>query len=247
MVEFVCRKGVTDLNKSVLVIAAHPDDEILGCGGTMAKHAVTGDQVHAVIMAEGLTSRDPVRDRSLRYSELRELSAAAQRASAVLGISSIELMDFPDNRMDSLDRLDIIKAVEQLLQKRQPDIVYTHHVGDVNIDHRRIHEAVVTACRPIPGNVFPETLLFFEVPSSTEWQIPGSAPIFAPNWFEDISSTLELKLKSLNEYESEMRAWPHTRSIKAVEHLARWRGATVGTLAAEAFMLGRRIQKGEKS
>jgi LmbE family N-acetylglucosaminyl deacetylase len=136
--------------------------------------------------------------------------------------------------------LEITQAVEMLIAKYQPDMVFSHHAGDVNIDHRRLHDAVVTACRPQKGHPV-KTLLCFEVPSSTEWQLPGSAPFFAPNWFVDISATVERKLAALDAYTAELRPWPHPRSLKGVEHLARWRGATVGFNAAEAFMLGRQL------
>lgn len=225
---------------NIVVIAAHPDDEVLGCGGTIAKHALQGDKVHVLILAEGATSRNLKRNREQLKNELSELSQAANRASEILGATSLTLHDFPDNRMDSCDLLDIIKVVEQAIVKHQPEIIYTHHCGDVNIDHRRIHEAVVTATRPMPGSTV-KTLLFFEIASSTEWQTPGSAPAFVPNWFVDISETLDLKLKALAAYECEMRPFPHARSITALEHLARWRGATVGVEAAEGFVLGRNL------
>jgi LmbE family N-acetylglucosaminyl deacetylase len=228
--------------KNVLVIAAHPDDEVLGCGATIARHAKDGDSVHIVILAEGVTSRDEQRDRSVRNAELFELVAAAQKSKKILGAESLELHDFPDNRMDSVDLLDIVKVIEKHISLREPEIIYTHNSGDVNIDHRCIHEAVIIACRPIPSQTV-KTILFFEVPSSTEWQTPGSAPQFAPNWFVDVSETLEVKLEALNAYESEMRPWPHPRSLEALEHLARWRGATIGTDAAEAFVIGRNIVK----
>ena len=122
-------------------------------------------------------------------------------------------------------------------------MVYSHWIGDVNIDHRRIHEAVVAACRPQPGHPV-ESLLFFEVASSTEWQTPGSAPAFQPNWFVDISATLDTKLAALAAYQAELRDWPHPRSTRGVEHLARWRGSTVGCEAAEAFVLGRHLRPG---
>ena len=227
--------------ETVLVIAAHPDDEILGCGGVMAGHVDSGDTVHTVIMAEGITSRDEKRDRSKRQDELNRLHDAVHKANAVLGVNNVTLFEFPDNRMDGVERLDIIKVIENLVEKVSPDIIYTHHHGDVNVDHGVIHDAVVTACRPLPGRRFPHTLLFFEVPSSTEWQPPGSAAPFVPGWFTDISNTLGRKLMALSEYESEMCPWPHPRSLRAVEHLARWRGATIGVEAAEAFMLGRRL------
>lgn len=225
---------------TTLILAAHPDDEVLGCGGTMARLAGEGHAVHVVIMAEGATSRDPVRDRSTRAGELSGLAAAAHRAGEVLGVASVELLAFPDNRMDSLDRLDIVKTVEALVARHAPDTVFTHHAGDVNIDHRRLHEAVVTACRPQPGHPV-RRLLFFEVASSTEWQPPGSAPAFHPAVFVDIADTLERKLTALAAYAAEMRPWPHSRSPEAVTHLARWRGASAGRAAAEAFMLGRAI------
>lgn len=225
----------------VLVVAAHPDDEVLGCGGTMARHAAEGDLVHALILAEGLTSRDAARDRAGRGGELSELALAAQRANAALGVRSLELLDFPDNRMDGAELLDVVKAVEARLAALKPAIVYTHHGGDVNIDHRVTHQAVVTACRPVPGASVRE-LLFFEVASSTEWQPPGSAPSFQPNQFVDIGATLAAKRLALAAYAGEMRPWPHARSIEAVEHLAGWRGASCGCAAAEAFVVGRRLR-----
>ncbi|MNI72395.1 GlcNAc-PI de-N-acetylase [compost metagenome] len=170
------------------------------------------------------------------------MGVSAQKANRILGVKSLELYDFPDNRMDQLDLLDVTKVIEGFINKYKPDIVYSHHIGDVNIDHRCIHQATVTACRPIPGNHRVKQLLFYEVSSSTEWQTPASGVPFVPNWFEDISETLEQKLRALEEYESEMRPWPHSRSIQAVEYLARWRGATIGRNAAEAFVLGRYIQ-----
>lgn len=225
---------------NVLVIAAHPDDEVLGCGATIAKHVKQGDKVNVVIMAEGMTSRSSVRDREKYKEELEQLGKVAFTANQILGVSSLELLDFPDNRMDSVDRLDITKAVEELIKKYVPEVIYTHHAGDVNVDHRQIYDAVITACRPVPEHPV-KRLLFFEVASSTEWQPPNQYPSFNPNWFVDVTDTLELKLAALEAYEVEMREWPHSRSIRALEYLARWRGATIGIEAAEAFILGRNI------
>lgn len=224
----------------VLVVAAHPDDEVLGCGGTIARHANSGDQVQVLIVAEGSTSRQQKRDRAQVADELSALAQAAQTAGSILGAAGVELLDLPDNRLDSLDRLDLIKRIEECVKRHQPECVYVHHAGDVNVDHRRLHEAVVTACRPTPGHVV-KRLLSFEVASSTEWQSPGSAPAFQPNWFVDISEQWERKREALVAYASEMRNWPHARSLEAVEHLARWRGAQVGVEAAEAFCLMRQL------
>lgn len=225
----------------ILVVAAHPDDEVLGCGGTIAWHAARGDEVHVLILAEGVTSREQQRDRLAASGELHELALAAQAAHRALGSASLQMEDFPDNRMDSVDLLDIVKRVEEAIRVHAPGAVYTHHCGDVNVDHRRIHEAVVTACRSTPGATVKQ-LLFFEVASSTEWQPPGSAAPFLPNVFVDISQVLEQKIAALDCYASEMRAFPHPRSIQAVRALAQWRGATAGLPAAEAFMLGRQIK-----
>ena len=226
--------------KEILVVAAHPDDEILGCGGTIVKHLQEGDNVHVVILAEGITSRSENRDRDKQANALSEIAGSEESAHKILGTTSLELFDLPDNRMDSLDRIDVTKKIEKLIEQYQAEIIYTHHAGDVNIDHRIIHEAVVTACRPQPGHCV-KTLLFFEVASSTEWQTPCSNIAFTPNWFIDISATLDKKLQALEAYESEMRKFPHPRSIEALNHLAKWRGASVGLDAAEAFMLGRQI------
>lgn len=226
---------------TVFVVAAHPDDEVLGCGGTIAKHADSGDEVQVLIVAEGATSRQAHRNRLQARSDLSELAEAAHTAGKILGAAGVELLSLPDNRLDSLDRLELIKKIECRVNRHQPEVVYVHHAGDVNVDHRRLHEAVVTACRPTPGHPV-RRLISFEVASSTEWQTPGSAPGFQPNWFVDISAHWKRKREALEAYANEMRRWPHARSLEAVEHLARWRGAQVGVEAAEAFCLLRQLK-----
>lgn len=220
--------------KHVLVVCAHPDDEVLGCGGTMAVLADRGCRVDVVFLADGVGARN----RTDGDDELVRRRAAAERAARILGVGEVVFDDLPDNRLDTVPLLDVVQRIEALIQRFQPDTVFSHHAGDVNIDHRRVHEAVIAACRPQAGCPV-RSLLFFEVASSTEWQPPGSAPAFVPNWFVDISATLDRKLDALAAYSEEMRPWPHPRSIRALEHLARWRGATVSVLAAEAFVLGR--------
>jgi LmbE family N-acetylglucosaminyl deacetylase len=226
------------MHNSALVLAAHPDDEVLGCGGTIAKLVDAGARVHVAFLADGVYSRQV--DSLAQQAELLARRTAAQKACSILGAQSVSFGDFPDNRMDTIPMLDVTQAVEALIGTHRPDTVVTHHAGDVNIDHRRLHEAVVTACRPQQGHPV-KTLLCFEVASSTEWQLPGSGPVFAPNWFVDISATLARKLAALEVYAVELRAWPHPRSLQGVEHLAHWRGATVGVDAAEAFILGRQL------
>jgi LmbE family N-acetylglucosaminyl deacetylase len=228
--------------KKIAIIAAHPDDEILGCGGTTARHSLAGDTVSVLILAEGVTSRDKARSPSTRRDDLSKLAKAAHAANAMLGVSDIKLHDFPDNRMDSVSRLDVVKVVEDFLQNCKPSVVYTHFANDLNVDHQVTHEAVVTACRPVPNSQI-VTLLFFEVPSSTEWQVGAGSQAFFPSWYVEISSTLTKKMEALKAYSSEMRSFPHPRSLDAVEALARWRGASAGVAAAEAFVMGRYIDK----
>jgi N-acetylglucosamine malate deacetylase 1 len=225
---------------SVLVVAAHPDDEVLGCGGAMARLADEGCSVHVLILAEGVTSRSQIRDREGMAAELSDLARCAQAANAILGSASVKVCDCPDNRMDSIDLLEVIKLIEGEISRYRPQLVLTHHRGDVNVDHNIVHDAVIAACRPQPGHPVRQ-LLFFEVASSTEWRPPSSAVSFMPTCFYDIERYLERKLSALGQYSGEMRPFPHPRSVEAVQHLARWRGATVGCHAAEAFEVGRLI------
>ena len=227
-------------SNNVLVVAAHPDDEYLGCGGTLLRHVANGDHVHIMILAEGLTSRDQHRDIDLRKGELSDLHQSSQRAADLLGAESLKLCSFPDNRMDSIDLLDVVKCVEEQIELLNPSIIYTHHAGDVNIDHLITHKAVITAARSLPGSQV-ERLIFFETVSSTEWQMQNAKDAFYPNWFVQIDDFIGKKIDLLRCYESEMRESPHPRSYDGVECLARYRGQIVGVKYAEAFSLGRNI------
>ena len=222
---------------TVLVVAAHPDDEALGCGGTIARHAAAGDDVVVVFIADGVTSRAPDEDRS---AELERRQEAARAAAAILGVRDVRFGDLPDNRLDTVPLLSVAQAVEAVVRDVGPTTIYTHFAHDLNVDHRLVHEAVITAVRPQPGAAV-TTVLTFETPSSTEWRAPGAGTPFAPDWFVDITDTLDLKLRALDAYAEEMRPWPHPRSREAITHLAHWRGSTVGRIAAEAFVLARHI------
>ena len=228
------------MNKTILVIAAHPDDEVLGCGGSIAKWSQEGNKVHTLIMAEGATSRNKQRDLNASKKDLSLLAQSADKAGEILGVETVNLLDYPDNRMDSVDLIEVVKSIEYYIEKIKPEVIITHHFGDLNIDHQIVHSAVMTASRPQPGHIV-KRILCFETQSSTEWQSPINKQAFVPNWFEDISSTLEIKIKALHAYKSEMRPFPHSRSIEALESLAKWRGSIVGANAAEAFMLMREI------
>lgn len=223
------------MKRVVLVCAAHPDDEVLGCGATMARHAAAGDEVHVLLFGRGVLSRGA--SAADAEPDLASLDAAARAANNTLGVKSLTILDFPDNMMDTVPLLELAKAAEKAVAAVTPDVVYTHDAGDMNVDHVRVHEAVAIACRPVPGQSVRD-LFCFEVPSSTGWR-PGAS--FVPSRFVDVSQTLSAKLAALECYHQEMREWPHARSMPAIEHLARWRGASVGVEAAEAFSVGRNI------
>lgn len=219
----------------ILVVAAHADDDILGCGGTLAKHAAGGDEVRVIFLADGVSSRS-ANDPDARVERERFAQAALSR----LGVRDFYFCNLPDNSMDSIPLLEVIRALEVAVSSFAPDVVYTHSPTDLNVDHRIAFNASITLFRPQPDTPKP-TILSFEVPSSTEWNSPSTGSVFAPNWYVDIQDTLHKKIDALAEYELEMRGFPHARSIEAVLALATWRGASVGVNAAEAFMLARHI------
>lgn len=221
-------------SERLLLVVAHPDDEVLMAGGTMAIARSRGAEVAVLFMADGCTSRDAVPNIAVEAKR-----RAAKRANAALGVKAAYFEKFPDNRMDDSTRLEVAKAIEYYIDMAKPTIVITHHGSDVNIDHRVVNDAVIIACRPQPGCTV-KRLLFGEVPSSTEYQAPGRVA-FQPTYFVDVTRAMPKKMKALGHYAGEMRPWPHARSMRGVEALARWRGASVGVQAAEAFVLAREI------
>jgi LmbE family N-acetylglucosaminyl deacetylase len=180
-------------------------------------------------MADGVSSR-VVGDQAALDSR----NEAAENARAILGIKNNYYLDLPDNRMDSIPLIDVIQKLEPIIDRLKPNIVYTHHHGDLNVDHRITHQAVLTACRPLPGSSI-RAIYAFEVMSSTEWSTPMAHP-FLPNYFVDISGYLSKKQEALSEYQQEMRDAPHSRSSDHLNYLAYHRGHTVGVMAAEAFV-----------
>ncbi|MBP7860910.1 PIG-L family deacetylase [bacterium] len=225
----------------ILIIAAHPDDEILGAGATMAKHAASGDDVYVLIVAQGATSRYSS-DSNLNEAEdyVSNLKACAQAAAKALGTNSPNFLGFPDNKLDTVALLDIVQKIEEFINTIRPKIIYTHHGGDLNIDHQIVHRAVLTATRPIP-NAFVKSIYTFETVSSTEWSSPQQQQVFIPTRFVNVTQMFEKKLQALAEYKSEMREFPHARSVEAVEALARVRGAASGSAMAEAFAVIREL------
>lgn len=220
----------------VLVVAAHPDDETLGCGGVIAKHSAAGDQVDVLVMTNGVGAR------GVGGADADRRWAAAENAFDILGVRGRHRQTFPDNALDSLPFLEIVQTVERVIEECRPRRIYTHHAGDLNVDHRIVHRAVITASRPTP-NCEQESILAFEVPSSTGWASTGCGPQFSPNSFVGIECQLEAKTLALQAYDLELRPFPHPQSLDAVVALAQWRGANAGLEAAEAFETVRCIER----
>lgn len=229
----------------VLVIAAHPDDEVLGCGATAARLVQEHHQVHFAILGEGITSRHASRS-DADASQLASLHKQAEAAAAKLGVTSLALHSLPDNRLDTVPLLEVVKVVEELVDRIKPEVIYTHHPGDLNIDHGVIHRAVLTATRPVSGQPVRE-IYAFEVPSSTEWAFGSWQATFRPNVFVDVAATLEMKIAAMACYQTESRVFPHPRSPEALRAVAtRW-GSVGGCHAAEAFELVRSVRFRDQS
>lgn len=225
------------MNK-ILIISAHPDDEVLGCGGTVARLNKEGHTIYTLILGEGVTSRDDLRDLKKRESNILELKEVARKANVILGVREVFFHDFPDNRFDTIPLLDIVKVIEKIKNDVKPEIIFTHYEKDLNIDHQITYKAVITATRPTKKETVKE-IYSFEIPSSTEWSYPLS---FSPNVFYDILETIDIKLKALKEYNSELKKYPHPRSLEGVKLTAKNWGMKVGLNYAEAFKCARIVK-----
>ena len=225
---------------NVLVIAAHPDDETLGCGATIARLTREGHDVYIAILGEGVTSRYSQREEADR-AIVEALHARSREVAQLLGAKDLFMYSLPDNRFDTVPLLDIIKIIEDLVARLNPQVVYTQHGGDLNIDHATLYRATLTATRPLSGTAVKE-LYAYEVASSSEWAFQQFAPTFQPNVFVDISDTLEKKIEAMEIYESEARAFPHPRSPQALRAIAQRWGSVAGLQAAECFQLVRWVR-----
>lgn len=215
--------------KRILVVAAHPDDEILGCGGTIRKFIKSGCEVITAIVAKG------------RPSEQRRITKFAKLANTQLGIKKLIFLNYPNLKLETYPLHTIVEKLARIIETYEPEVVLTHHAGDINRDHQITAQAVLTAVRPQPGKT-PSEILFFETVSSTEWGANNS-DAFRPNFFVDITDTIDEKMKALAHYDAEMRPPPHPRSYEGLRHLAGVRGMSIGVHYGEAFEIVRRIWK----
>jgi len=225
---------------TVLVVAAHPDDETLGCYGTLCLHKENNDNIYIIFLTNGVSARIRSKNESARIRKKNAL-----KALSVIGLKekNIFFLNYPDNRTDSVALLSIIKEIEKIKSEIKPNIVYTHFSNDLNIDHRVAFNATITACRPWDGETV-KKILCFETLSSTEWSDQNKTS-FKPNYFIDISKFIGKKIKALKCYKSEIRKSPNARSLENVKNLSKYRGNTIGVKYAEAFYIERIISKNE--
>ena len=229
------------MKKRILVVASHPDDEILGCGGTIAKLSRSGNIVKTVILTKGISSRfDSNKNEIIKLQD--KLNKSSKAANRVIGVKNLKFFDLPDNQFDNKSLLSLTKVIEKEIKNFKPNIIFTHFINDLNIDHQYTSRAVLTAARPQTKNSVDE-ILFFEINSSTDYQINSNGLQFMPNYFVDISKTVKLKKKALEIYKSEMKKYPHSRSVKAILNKNISIGNSIGLGSCEAFQIARIIKK----
>ena len=213
----------------VLVIAPHPDDEVLGCGGTIIKHAREEDEVYLCVITKAYPPEWP-------EQEVEERKKEVFQAAEILGIKQVYFLDLPTVKLDTVPQKELNDLLTQVIEKVEPQILYIPHKGDVNKDHQIVFDAVMVAIRPKPNSTL-KKVLSYETLSETEWAAPFQENAFIPNVYVDILDTLETKLKAMAAYNTELKEYPHPRSLEAISTQAKFRGSTIGVPAAEAFML----------
>lgn len=222
------------------MIAAHPDDEVLGMGGTVAKRASRGDEVAVLIVTDGSTSQ--YREDPRLHEILIEKRMETANCASMLGVQHVFYGELPDMKLDVTPHIDINRAIEDVIQEFRPSTVFTHFMGDVNKDHRMVCESTLVACRPTAEQCV-KRLFFYSVPSSTEWNVQTPSTAFLPNWYEDISGECaEKKYRAMECYKTELREYPHPRSIQYLRAADLAEGNRIGLLAAESFILARSIE-----
>lgn len=220
--------------KKILVISAHPDDESLGLGATLALHAKNGDEVFVLIFTDGESSRGK------KENQITKREEQSKRACKILGIKKVKFLRYLDQNLESISLVEIANEIEDVIKNWSPSIIYTHYWGDMNQDHRRLFEATKIATRPIPNSSI-KRVLCYETPSSTEWGKNTEA--FNPNHFVNISSTLKIKLKAIKQYKNEIKKFPHPRSIEGISVRSKFWGSCTGLENAEAFIILQNLEK----
>ena len=226
--------------KTIFVVAAHPDDEVLGCGGTLLKHVDNGDKVYILFISDGVSGRFKEKDSDKCLKEISNREIMARKVSSLGKFKIVDFLNLKNLELSSYSHNYITNIIVKYFKKYKPDIVYTHNEHDLNIDHYQTFFSTHVACRP-NNNFQIKKLLSFEIPSSTDWGIKSNGRLFCPNYFVDIHKFTKKKEKLLNQYKFEMRKAPHSRSIKNINALSIVRGGTVGLHCAEAFYINKII------
>ncbi len=226
---------IGEIDMKTLVIAPHPDDEILGVGGTIAKRTDDGNEVYVCIVTKGC---EPL----FSPESVNQVRSECKKADAFLGVKETIFLDFPAAMLEKVPRYKLNDAIVKVVQDIQPDEVYIPHRGDMQLDHKMVVDAAMVALRPKYDHVV-KRIYAYETLSETGWDIPNTVNEFIPTVYEDISSTLEKKLEAMKIFQSQLADFPAARSLGAIEALAKYRGATVNVMAAEAFMLIREIKE----
>ncbi len=231
------------MSKRVLVIAAHPDDEVLGVGGTIVRLVENGFEAHVLFATTGITARyaDQEAYADSIQTQITQLKRDVASTKEILGIHTHYFLEYPDNRLDTVALMDLTHSIRGIVQEVQPKIVFTHHHGDYNWDHRIVFEATLMACRANAGETYPELLYAYEVLSSTERNLQNAAFGFFPNVYVDVTHSIEQKIAALQCYSTELGKYPHPRSAEAVRNKALCRGSEVNMKYAEAFHLIRQL------
>lgn len=224
-------------NKKILIIVAHTDDESFGCGGLIKKLSLNKNKVSAISFTNGVGSRSNNKDREIKKRKISSI-----KASKILGFSWLAQYNYPDNQLDSISLLEIIQVIEKHKKQFKPHVVITHNFSDLNIDHRKVAEATLTAFRPEPNEKL-EQLLTFEVPSATDFRILKNKKNFIPNYFVNIDKYFKAKINAIKSYKDEIKPYPHSRSINGVRNLSKIRGNQSGLNCAEAFEIVRKIER----
>ena len=224
--------------KKIFVVAAHPDDEVLGCGGTILKHKKNGDKIFVLFVSEGVSARYKNKNDPKCLKEIKERQAMAIKASKIAKFEIVDFMNLKNLELGSYPHTYISNKIIECFKKYKPDVVYTHYEYDLNIDHYHTFFSTFVACRP-NNDYNIKKLLSFEVPSSTDWAIKDKNKIFCPNYFVDIKPFMKSKKKLLSCYKNEIKKTPHSRSLKNIESLSNYRGGIVGLENAEAFVVNK--------
>ena len=230
-------KILKNFNETILIVVSHTDDETLGMGGTIAKHINSGDKVFAISMTDGLSARN-----NASSKQIKERFDASEKAAEILGFNWIKKGNFPDNKIDSIPLINIIKFIEEVKNKINPSIIYTHSSADLNVDHQLVSKAVLTSFRPQVSETWNEIRLF-EIPSATDYGHKAITNVFIPNLYINVERTWELKVEALKSYHSEMKSYPNSRSYEGLKNLAKYRGNQVGLKYAESFEIIRKIER----